>query len=87
MLIEKEKLLRDISVVPNFGKEYDKALCSAIIDSQPVIDAVPVVRCKDCLFGIVRKYGIDCPQMEFPCPGDWFCANGERKRKEDTHET
>lgn len=48
----------------------------------PTVDAVPVVRCKDCIYtrklygGLVCKYGA--------CSGcflreDFFCANGTRK--------
>lgn len=48
----------------------------------PTVDAVPVVRCKDCIYTrklygrLVCKYGT--------CSGciireDFFCANGERK--------
>lgn len=47
------------------------------LDAMPTVDAVPVVRCKDCkhydgkwclLFDMVNS------DM-----GDWFCADGERR--------
>ena len=57
-------------------------LCSIIRDA-PTIDAVPVVRCKDC----IRRYDTDeCP-MCFLIEGKYyeytngngFCDSGERK--------
>ena len=57
------------------------------IDQAPTIDAVPVVRCKDC----IRRYDTDeCP-MCFLIEGEYceytnangFCARGERKEGAD----
>ena len=48
------------------------------IDKAQTIDAVPVVRCKDCKHYnagfecLIEGYGIERPK-------DWFCADGERK--------
>lgn len=63
-------------------------ITSAEIDTAPTIDAVPVVRCKDCKHceyasnripteqaWVCYKLGIDVVQ-------DWFCADGERKDDE-----
>ena len=61
-------------------------LCSIIRDA-PTIDAVPVVRCKDC----IRRYDTDeCP-MCFLIAGKYyeytnengFCDRGERKEGAD----
>ena len=57
------------------------------IDQAPTIDAVPVVRCKDC----IRRYDTDeCP-MCFLIEGNYceytnengFCDRGERKEGAD----
>ena len=57
------------------------------IDGAPTIDAVPVVRCKDC----IRQYDTDeCP-MCFLIEGEYceytnengFCDRGERKEGAD----
>ena len=57
------------------------------IDQAPTIDAVPVVRCKDC----IRRYDTDeCP-MCFLLKGEYceytnengFCDRGERKEGAD----
>ena len=48
-------------------------------DISPTIEAVDVVRCKDC-----KHYRKDtCSAgagMAVPPPDDWFCADGERKK-------
>ena len=59
----------------------DQKTLEQIIDEEPAIDAVPVVRCKDC-----KWQGDDehcpvcnsCGRGSLPS-GDWFCADGERK--------
>lgn len=56
------------------------------IDNAPTVDAVPVVRCKDCkhswedLGGLTCSHGVcvDCVVL-----GDFYCANGERKKGAD----
>ena len=55
-----------------------------IVNRQPTVDAVPVVRCKDCKY---RYSGIDdspCEiyDMPFDQLEDFFCADGERKSDE-----
>ena len=61
-----------------------------LIDEQPTIDAVPVVRCKDCKYLIQTVYfGIKINVCRRHGSGtilptartvtdDWFCADGER---------
>lgn len=41
-------------------------------DISPTIDAVPVVRCKDCKHHLKCDYWIENGD-------DWFCADGEQK--------
>lgn len=55
---------------------------SGVIDEAPTVDAVPVVRCKDCIYTrklygrLVCKYGTcsGCILRE-----DFFCSYGERR--------
>ena len=54
----------------------------------PTVDAVPVVRCKDC------KHHYDCgvhfcDRLGMDCPddSDFFCSCGERKDGDDDAET
>ena len=44
-----------------------------MISNAPTIDAVPVVRCKDCKYFKTRL----CENEDNH--DDWFCADGERK--------
>ena len=62
----------------------------------PTVDAVPVVRCKDCIHkprGTRNKHDMEFPDDICPCQcedywyswmpyDDWFCANGERREDE-----
>lgn len=79
-------ILRDSINSMNFGMFLDGI--EQAIDEAPTIDAVPVVRCKDCKHceyasnripveqaWVCYKLGIDVEQ-------DWFCADGERKDNE-----
>lgn len=58
-----------------FGSIKKMAAVREIIAEQPTVDAVPVVRCKDCTF----HNEINCPQYyrRNELPDDWFCAGGE----------
>lgn len=56
------------------------------IENAPAVDAVPVVRCKDCKwFGRDIGYGKhDCKKYEMPyCLENDFCSYGERKCQND----
>ena len=46
------------------------------IDCQPTVDAVPVVRCREC------KHQMTCGFVSvrpYKLRADWFCADGERR--------
>lgn len=62
------------------------------IDEQPTVDAVPVVRCRECKYahltydGDIKYCDLLAAKDEYgdcdPCfyrSGDWFCADGERR--------
>ena len=51
------------------------------LDDSPTIDAVPVVRCKDCKYHEDEEIGmVYCPNALGGWVGEnWFCADGERK--------
>ena len=56
----------------------------SILHSAKPIDAVPVVRCRECKYheeeGIEMVY---CPNMIGWVENEWLCANGERKEGAD----
>ena len=93
--------LEDLRSYTKLGEEclyYDgetNALSVAIqsIDNAPTVDAVPVVRCKDCKYFIqtvffgnkmnaCRRHGSSTilPTARIVAD-DWFCADGERKEE------
>lgn len=54
------------------------------INNAPTVDAVPVVRCKDCKY----FYSECCLKTDFCIDDDWFCADGERNDEtKNTEET
>ena len=82
------RLIDADETIINFGFEWDDISPTrdefvAFLKKQPTIDAVPVVRCNDC----IRRYDTDeCP-MCFLIEGKYyeytnengFCDRGERK--------
>lgn len=55
-----------------------KAVGTKEIDRAPTIDAVPVVRCKDCAVPHNKYTG--CPMLNgLVTPPDFYCPFGERK--------
>lgn len=54
-----------------------------VVESRPTVDAVEVVRCKDCKWGKEVCGNIEC-FVDLNAPTeyhgyDWFCPNGERR--------
>ena len=75
-LIDANALLRHKRKMSGaeFGGEFwDEAVLVSDIKSAPTVDAVPVVRCKDC------KYFKTWLCQNEDNYDDWFCADGERK--------
>ena len=56
-----------------------QAALKRMIDNAPTVDAVEVVRCKDCK-AYDKEVGY-CEAMGFTCEVDDFCSYGERKDK------
>ena len=56
-----------------------------ILDEQPTIDAIPVVRCKDCTYWLnaeVNEKGfVICPASGTEITEDDFCSYGEKVTK------
>lgn len=52
----------------------------------PTVDAVPVVRCKDCKYSYEDLGGLTCamgPCVDCVVPDDFFCRQGERRESCD----
>ena len=62
---------------------FFKAVGTKEIDRAPTIDAVPVVRCKDCKYRFKNnghsKAGCPIIDANIWMDGDDFCSHGERK--------
>lgn len=50
----------------------------AVADSAPTVDAVPVVRCKDCRFHR-GEYCVGKGHFDMPTEDDGFCSWGKEK--------
>ena len=62
--------------------------CRRVIEDLPTIDAVPVVRCKDCKHWDktwTNDWSPDyhyCPMIDGVRKGDFYCADAERRTDE-----
>ena len=81
-LINVEDFMNEVIKYPHQSlKTIGEAL-----DKTPTVDAVPVIRCKDCKYRHESiMYGFECDKAVYPDEdsrnvfnGDWFCADGER---------
>ena len=66
-LIDADELRKDVLELPDcpngYSDTFDKSLIIALVDEAPTVDAVPVVRCKDC-----RWYKTDYSQKRYSFP-------------------
>lgn len=68
------------------GQEHDGVTLQSIINKMPSIDAVQVIRCKDCKHNPKKdEHTTKCPCSTTGDPfldwipdDNWFCAEGER---------
>lgn len=56
----------------------------SMVHGAPTVDAVPVVRCRECKHHEVFKNGVNgwCNEHERPADVTYFCADGERREQE-----
>lgn len=67
------------------GDGVTGAVMQRMFDSLPTIDAVPVVRCRECIYATRPGDSIvHCDNFERDMMPDDFCSVGERK--EATHD-
>lgn len=85
-LIDADELAARIMMeAPGFmdmGSSLTKAFIAAMVktpSATPTVDAVQVVRCRDC----VRRNTSDCSMYDghinTRLPDNWYCADGERR--------
>lgn len=88
MLINAENLLRDIIETYEYEfptasggfDEFVKNILPNIVKHQPTIDAVPVVRCKDCIHYDDGIKGLTvCFVTGFEIEKNDFCSKGRKE--------
>ena len=72
--------LRDTIENEHFGEYEDKETTFYCIDTAPTVDAVLVIRCKDCKYHNEGEYFDYCCALQTKCPDDpeFFCKYGDR---------
>ena len=90
--IDREALEIDLDSRHNFLEErhggcdlYTMGFLEAVIrvENYPPVDAVEVVRCKDCIYSYEEFGFIYCtfgPYGDCKVPSQFYCAEGKRKR-------
>ena len=80
-LINREALLSYADLRASCGEHYTAEDVIMMIKTAPTVDAVPVVRCRECKYrdGTPGQPNIQCGQMH----EDDFCSYGERKEGAD----
>lgn len=91
-LIERDEALRVIGEYDYSGfalwqvKKITDG-CKAAVAALPIVDAVPVVRCKDCKYWQDNNGGYPHGECKWSCEetpdSDDFCSWGERKEEEE----
>lgn len=80
-LIDANALLRHKRKMSgaDFGGEFwDEAVLASDIKNAPTVDAVEVVRCKNCVVPHNKYTG--CPELNgLVTPPDFYCPFGKRK--------
>ncbi len=82
-LIDADKLKQHYSW---WDDDERRTLFDQIVDAQPTVDAVKVVRCKDCDLGVFEtygEYGHYCCHDQFIETGEEYCAWAERKETDN----
>ena len=80
-----KRLIDADALIDTLDTSDEDIVFKAILEDAPTIDAVPVVRCRDCKFAHMT-YGGECKYCDvweseesLYLDGDFFCAFGERK--------
>jgi hypothetical protein len=81
-LIDADEVLKTICATTLV--KWQKAIIWALVDIQKTVDAVPVIRCKDCKWNSSNNNWVDCmiSEMYGRNASDNYCSRAER-RKDD----
>ena len=80
-LIDAHDLWSDIMMLPHNGDMISSEEVEQAIKDAPTVDAVEVVRCKDCKHYVWDEFdgSYVCLSIGRFVKPDFWCANGERK--------
>lgn len=87
-LIDADALIALVQDSTILGDGFKYAFV-ALVNGEPTVDAVEVVRCKDCKYyqkvygGVPLGEVGHCICHSFETVPGWFCADGERKEQND----
>ena len=76
-LIDADALIKEAYAEGAYGYVDAKQIADA-----PTVDAMPVVRCKDCIYSYEELGFIHCtfgPYGDCSVPSQFYCAEGKRK--------
>ena len=79
-LLDEEK-----PIIPDSNADYYIGYNNGLVMAQAIalkLDAVPVVRCKDCQFYLSKGKNYWCDIFDNITPEYHFCSYGERREKE-----
>lgn len=85
-LIDADKF--EVYAYSNTSLDFDAGVLSVLekLDAAPTVDAVEVVRCKDCEYSyesigyFICSHGVCCECIVQP---DFYCAEGKRRDEDD----
>ena len=75
-LIDADSLIEDLELLAKHEESFRQSVILGVahtINARSAIDAIEIVRCKDCKYFKTRL----CENEDNY--DDWFCADGERK--------
>ena len=87
-LIDASELVQVLCVNMDSGEQFDKA--THCVDVMPTVDAVPVIRCRECRHRlailmngqpVVMLCGNERNGEAFPVDIDDYCSRAERKEE------
>ena len=93
--IDREAFIEWLKRIPLKDLSDGSGLCRIIMEEDfkkaikkmpkgIIVDAVPVVRCRDCIH-CYEEFGLLCctcgPNGECVVPPEFYCADGKRKRR------
>ena len=76
-LIDADALIRDCNVY----NAWDAQIVKAWVDDQPTVDAVHVIRCKDCKYWGADGYRNGCKYATCIMMENDYCSMAERKEE------